>query len=74
MPILSTQQRAGLLGCVQQEDGNWLLTVMLLCQPSRAGSASDEIITVVNSGFLSSSFTKAVVITIQESSFSLHRI
>lgn len=71
MLIFSTQQRAGQLGRLGSD---WLLTAMLLCQPSQVGSASDGIITVVNSGFLSSSFTKAVVITIQESSFSLHRI
>ena len=72
MPIFSTQQRAGQLGSAQWEGGNWLLTGTLLCQPSQVGSTSRGIITVVNSGFLSSSFTKVLVITVQESSFFPH--
>lgn len=69
MPIFSTQQRAGQLGSAQWEGGNWLLTGSLLCQPSQVGCTSRGIITVVNSGFLSSGFTKVLVITVQESSF-----
>lgn len=74
MTIFSTQQRAGQLGHTQWEGGHWLLTVMLLCQPNQVGLASRGIITVVNSAFHNLSFTKTVMLTIQESSFSLHRI
>jgi hypothetical protein len=64
MPIFSIQLRAGQLLHAQWEGGDWLLTGILLCQPSQVGTASGRIITVVNSGFHSMSFTEAVGITI----------